>query len=86
MNNKILVVDDDQNICELLKIYLENEGCTVFVANDGQTAVSLAASKSPDLILLDNHAAQNGRLAGLPRDPQDLERADHYADRQRRNV
>ncbi len=52
-NSKIMVVDDDQNICELLKIYLENEGCTVFVANDGQSAVAMAEAKSPDLILLD---------------------------------
>ncbi len=52
-NSKIMVVDDDQNICELLKIYLESEGCTVFVANDGQSAVAMAEAKSPDLILLD---------------------------------
>ena len=34
MPNKILVVDDDLNICELLKLYLENDGYTVFTAND----------------------------------------------------
>ena len=39
MGTKILVVDDDRNICELLKLYLENDGYTVFVANDGQEAV-----------------------------------------------
>ncbi|HIZ10862.1 MAG TPA: response regulator transcription factor [Candidatus Eubacterium faecavium] len=53
MSNKILVVDDDLNICELLKIYLENEGYTVFVANDGQAAVDTFTAKSPDLVLLD---------------------------------
>ncbi len=53
MNNKILVADDDQNICELLKLYLENDGYTVYVANDGKEAVSLFQTKSPDLILLD---------------------------------
>ncbi|MCD7872633.1 MAG: response regulator transcription factor [Clostridiales bacterium] len=53
MSNKILVVDDDHNICELLKLYLENEGYTVYVANDGQAAVDMFASKAPDLILLD---------------------------------
>lgn len=53
MNNKILVADDDQNICELLKLYLENEGYTVYVANDGKEAVSLFQTKSPDLVLLD---------------------------------
>ena len=39
MSNKILVVDDDLHICELLKLYLENENYTVYVANDGQSAV-----------------------------------------------
>ena len=53
MSNKILVVDDDPNICELLKLYLENEGYTAFVANDGQAAVDTFAAKNPDLVLLD---------------------------------
>ena len=53
MSNKILVVDDDLNICELLKLYLENEGYTVFTANDGQAAVDTFAAKNPDLVLLD---------------------------------
>lgn len=53
MSHKILVVDDDLNICELLKLYLENENYTVYTANDGQAAVEAFASKTPDLILLD---------------------------------
>ena len=53
MSTKILVVDDDVNICELLKLYLENDGYTVFVANDGQEAVNTFLSKSPELVLLD---------------------------------
>ena len=50
---KILVVDDDLNICELLKLYLENDGYTVFTANDGQAAVDTFKNKTPDLVLLD---------------------------------
>jgi DNA-binding response OmpR family regulator len=50
---KILVVDDDLNICELLKLYLENDGYTVFTANDGEAAVQQFQNKTPDLILLD---------------------------------
>ena len=50
---KILVVDDDLNICELLKLYLENDGYTVFTTNDGQAAVEQFQNKTPDLILLD---------------------------------
>ncbi|MDE6124088.1 MAG: response regulator transcription factor [Eubacterium sp.] len=53
MGNKILVVDDDLHICELLKLYLENENYTVYVANDGQAAVDTFAAKTPDLVLLD---------------------------------
>lgn len=53
MSNKILVVDDDLNICELLKLYLENEGYSVYTANDGQAAVDTFNAKTPDLVLLD---------------------------------
>lgn len=53
MGNKILVVDDDLHICELLKLYLENENYTVYVANDGKAAVDTFTAKSPDLVLLD---------------------------------
>ena len=53
MGTKILVVDDDRNICELLKLYLENDGYTVFVVNDGQVAVEMFQSKAPELVLLD---------------------------------
>ena len=50
---KILVVDDDLNICELLRLYLEKDGYTVVIANDGVTAVTTFQEESPDLVLLD---------------------------------
>ncbi len=50
---KILVVDDDKNICELLRLYIEKEGYTVAISNDGEDAVAKFASFKPDLILLD---------------------------------
>ena len=53
MKYKILVVDDDRNICELLRLYLEKEGFETVVANDGQQAVEYANKYTPDLILLD---------------------------------
>ncbi|MBR5307839.1 MAG: response regulator transcription factor [Clostridia bacterium] len=53
MGCKILVADDDNNICELLKIYLENEGYEVVTANDGVKAISSFKIYEPDLILLD---------------------------------
>jgi DNA-binding response OmpR family regulator len=52
-NAKILVTDDDRNICELLKIYLEKEGCTVALAGDGEEALSKFDAEEPDIILLD---------------------------------
>lgn len=53
MKYKILVVDDDTNICELLRLYLEKEGFETVVANDGEQAVEYATEYKPDLILLD---------------------------------
>lgn len=50
---KILVVDDDKNICELLRMYLEKEGYTVTMVHNGINAVNAFASENPDLVLLD---------------------------------
>ena len=50
---KILIVDDDENICELLRLYLEKENFETIVANNGIKAVELQSEFSPDLILLD---------------------------------
>ena len=52
-NAKILIADDDRNICELLKIYLEKEGCNVVLAGDGEEALSKFEAEEPDIILLD---------------------------------
>ena len=50
---KILIVDDDRNICELLRLYLEKEGYETLLAHDGETAVSMHDSNDIDLVLLD---------------------------------
>lgn len=50
---KILVCDDDRNICELLRLYLEKEGYTLAIANDGEEALEKFAAEQPELILLD---------------------------------
>lgn len=50
---KILVADDDKNICELLRLYLEKEGYTTVIACDGEAAVQAYLSNKPDLVLLD---------------------------------
>ena len=50
---KIMVADDDTNICELLRLYLEKEGYTVTLAHDGESAVEQFFADTPDLLLLD---------------------------------
>ena len=50
---KILVVDDDKNICDLLKLYLDKEGYKVILAHDGEEAMVKFNSLKPDIILLD---------------------------------
>lgn len=52
-NAKILVADDDRNICELLRMYLEKEGYTVVLAGNGEEALSKFDEENPDIILLD---------------------------------
>lgn len=51
--NKILVCDDDRNICELLRLYLEKDGFEVCIANDGEEALEKHKTEQPSLILLD---------------------------------
>ena len=50
---KIMVVDDDSNICELLRLYLEKEGFKTVIMPDGEKALAAFDSEKPDLILLD---------------------------------
>ena len=52
-NQRILVVDDDRNICELIRLYLEKEGFSVTLAYDGQAALSLFKESTPSIVLLD---------------------------------
>ena len=52
-NEKILVVDDDTNICELLRLYLTKEGYQVTVANDGEEGLEKFNAVKPDMVLLD---------------------------------
>ena len=49
----ILIVDDEQKIVDLLVHNLKREGYNTIEANDGQTAIDIAISQRPDLILLD---------------------------------
>jgi len=53
MGTKILIVDDDVNICETLRQYFEAEGYEVKTANDGAEGISYFKMYEPDLVLLD---------------------------------
>ena len=53
MAKKVLIVEDDGNIAELLHLYLEKEGFETQVASDGGKGVELFRSFQPDLVLLD---------------------------------
>jgi two-component system, OmpR family, response regulator VicR len=53
MENKILVVDDERPISDIIKFNLEKEGYKVFVAEDGQQAINMAYTHKPELIILD---------------------------------
>ena len=53
MAKKILVVDDEKNILEILKVKLENVGYVVLTAENGRDAIAKAKTQKPDLITLD---------------------------------
>jgi len=53
MATKLLVIDDNENICDLLKIFFENEGYEVKTAGDGIEGLSYFKMYEPDLVLLD---------------------------------
>lgn len=52
-NNTILIVDDDYNICDLVRMYLEKEGFSTEIATDGNVAIEKFKYISPQLIVLD---------------------------------
>ncbi len=52
-NQTVLIVDDEVNICELLRLYVEKEGYRAVIANNGQEAMDKFRVEKPDLVLLD---------------------------------
>ena len=53
MDRKILIVDDEKNIVDIIAFNLKKEGYTVITAADGEEGVQKAMEENPDLILLD---------------------------------
>lgn len=53
MAKKILIVEDDENIRELLRLYLEHEGYEILEAENGAVGLRMYKSENPDMLLLD---------------------------------
>ncbi|WP_405079644.1 response regulator transcription factor [Paenibacillus chitinolyticus] len=53
MDKHILIVDDDDKIAQLIEIYLQNEGYTVYKADNGLTALEIMAQQTVHLVILD---------------------------------
>ena len=67
---KILVVDDEEDILELLRFNLLREGYNVSCAASGEEALRLAQSEIPDLLVQGPHASRN-RRSGSHKDSQE---------------
>ena len=53
MNERILIIDDEPWVHEVLRAYLERDGFIVYGASDGRDGMQLAMTKRPDLVVLD---------------------------------
>ncbi len=53
MKEKILIIEDDEKIVDLISLYLKNEEFDVLVASDGKSGIEKSEQESPDLIILD---------------------------------
>lgn len=53
IKQKIMIVDDDENICDIIKLYMEKEGFEVHVSNDGLKAIEMFKEVAPDFMVLD---------------------------------
>ena len=53
MDTKLLIIDDDPNICDMMRLYFQNEGYKVKTANDGIEGMAAFKLFNPDMVLLD---------------------------------
>lgn len=53
VKKRLLVVDDEQDLAEMIKFRLEANGYEILLAHDGQSALETARKEKPDLIILD---------------------------------
>ena len=78
MANKIMIVDDEPDVVDLVKIVLKSEGYEVVTANSGREALEKIGTEMPDLVLLDimmpqmdgwevyNHIKSNSKTKDIP--------------------
>ena len=85
-NEKILVVDDDTNICELLRLYLTKEGYQVTTANERTKKAGQVQSGQAGYGAAGCDDAQDGWPGGLPPHPQAGQHPRDDADRQGRDL
>ena len=83
---KILIVDDDENIAELISLYLTKECYETQIVHDGESALLAVPSFKPDLILLDLMLPGIDGYQVCRELRKDTRRADHHALRQGRGV
>ena len=76
---KILIVDDDENIAELISLYLTKECFDTKIVHNGEDALSAFETYNPNLILLDLMLPGIGWLAGMPGNPGKIHHSDYYA-------
>ena len=84
---RILVIEDEADIVDLLRYNLKKEGFEVDAASDGERGLDLARSKTYDLVAARPHAARHRRARGLPAAPRrraDRARPDHHGHEQER--
>jgi len=63
---KVLVIDDDVNICELIRLYMEKEGFEVVTVYNGSKALEVFRNEAPNIVILDIMlpGRMDGRFAG----------------------
>jgi len=62
----VLVIDDDVNICELIRLYMEKEGFEVVTVYNGSKALEVFRNEAPNIVILDIMlpGRMDGRFAG----------------------
>lgn len=64
---RILVVDDEKDVCDIFKKTLTQEGYDVFTALDGESGIEIVKEKKPDIVLLDLNMPKMGGIEVLQR-------------------